>query len=418
VKRLLFLTPAFPPFPGGGERYARSLALTLRQRGYGVTIVTSDAEREADLWRPSTATGCRETVEDGLRLIRCPVAGFYGGRWGLHAWRKLMVLLSAMPGDQSPRLLRMARLIPPLPALPRILASLSDPPDLVHAFNLSWEYPLSAGWQWARRHGRPLVVTPFAHLGSHSRDRVARNSLMDHQRRVLAEADAVLTLTSIEREGLIQLCRLEPERVRVAGSGLDPLPPAAPLAETLTHFDLQPPLILFIGRVSHDKGAIHAAQAVNALRRRGREATLVLAGQTAPEFDRFYRRLKNEARRAIRPLGVVTEAEKHALLQAATMLLLPSRTDSFGIVILEAWAYGKPVIGANAGGIPGVISDGRDGLLVPFGDVPGLAEAIERLLTDGRLAQTMGQAGQAKIAAHYTWDHVADRVEATYRRLR
>ena len=59
----------------------------------------------------------------------------------------------------------------------------------------------------------------------------------------------------------------------------------------------------------------------------------------------------------IRPLGILDEGEKHAILEASTMLLLPSHSDSFGIVILEAWAHGKPVIGARAGGIPGVIDD-------------------------------------------------------------
>jgi glycogen synthase len=113
----------------------------------------------------------------------------------------------------------------------------------------------------------------------------------------------------------------------------------------------------------------------------------------------------------------VPEAEKHTLLQASTLLLLPSRTDSFGIVILEAWAHGKPVIGSRAGGIPGVIDEGHNGLLVDFGDMAGLTQAIQHLLNDETLRRTLGQHGRAKLTTHYTWARVADQVLAVYQQV-
>jgi glycosyltransferase involved in cell wall biosynthesis len=116
-------------------------------------------------------------------------------------------------------------------------------------------------------------------------------------------------------------------------------------------------------------------------------------------------------------LGLVSESDKHGLLAASTALLLPSRTDSFGIVFLESWAHGRPVIGARAGGIPGLVSDGEDGLLTPFGDVPALAQAIKQLLTDTDLAAKMGRRGQQKVNEHYTWDRVSDHVLTIYQQI-
>jgi glycosyltransferase involved in cell wall biosynthesis len=83
-------------------------------------------------------------------------------------------------------------------------------------------------------------------------------------------------------------------------------------------------------------------------------------------------------------------------------------------VLLEAWAHGKPVIGARAGGIPGVIDERHNGLLVGFGDVAGLSEAIQTLLTDELRRQRMGENGRDKIHSQYTWEQVGQRVWANY----
>ena len=83
---------------------------------------------------------------------------------------------------------------------------------------------------------------------------------------------------------------------------------------------------------------------------------------------------------------------------------MPSRTDSFGIVYLEAWLYNKPVIGAYAGGVPDVIDDGKNGYLVKFGDVEMLAQRIKQLLGNPIGALTMGQRGYAKVLHEMTWE--------------
>jgi glycogen synthase len=271
-----------------------------------------------------------------------------------------------------------------------------------------------AGWRYARQNGLPLVVTPFAHFGEGGTDRVARNSVMDHQRQILTGAAAVQALTAVERQELIHL-GVAPARVSAVGGGLDPLPDLLAATAVLEEHSLPTPFALFVGRQNYDKGAIQAAQAVLALP--DAPLTLALVGDMAPDFRRFYGRLSPQDKQKIRPLGRLSESAKHTLLSQATMFLLPSRTDSFGIVILEAWAHGLPVIGARAGGIPGVIDDGRDGLLVPFGDVTALTAAIRHLLTEPELRQTMGENGRQKTAARFTWPKVAAQVLADYQRI-
>ncbi|MCO5207033.1 MAG: glycosyltransferase family 4 protein [Anaerolineae bacterium] len=404
---ILFLTPGFPPLPGGGERYAAALARQFTDRGHTVTVVTSSAETEGDFWHGSGAA-TTDRSHPRLTIIRCPVRPMLGGWPGLLTWRKAMVTISTVPGDYSRVLSQMSRQVPSISGIRHVLDGIPGRVDIVNGFNISWENTMFTGWQWARQNDVPFVATPFMHFGAGNDDRVQRNALMDHQRLMLRNASAVLTLTDIEAQGLLEH-GIVPQRVETIGGGLDPLPRLGDNEAILRQYDIQPPYLIYVGRASQDKGAIHAAQAAIQLKR-----TLVLVGQRTPEYDSYFASLNPSDKRFIRHLGIVSEVEKHTLLHNADMLLLPSRIDSFGIVLLEAWAHKIPVIGANAGGIPGVITDGVDGLLVPYGDVPALMHAIRQLAGDVDLRRRLGTQGHAQLKSRFNWKHVSEHVLAIY----
>ena len=409
------VTPAYSPLPGGGERYVGALARGLAAAGTRVTVVTSSATAEADFWQGSDAAS--DTVEDGVRVIRRALLAAPGGREWLMRRRKLMVVLSALPGDQSGILSGLARDFPAIEGLDETLDGLVGV-DVVHGFNVSWEHGMVAAHAFSRRRNIPLVTTPFAHLGEWTGGRVARNSTMDHQLRILRESARVMVLTRVESEGLARY-RIRPEKLAVIGGGVEPLPgdcAESPFTAE-DHHEARGNFGVYIGRQSFDKGALHAADAVRVLRQRGRDIALLMIGSTTPEFERYRGRLSPEDRGAIRPLGVISDRDKHAVLDRAKFLMLPSRSDSFGIVLLEAWAHGVPVIAARAGGIPGVVDDGANGLLVSFADVDGLANAAERIITDSMFAQRIGEAGREKVRTHYSWEVVVERAGEVYRQI-
>jgi glycosyltransferase involved in cell wall biosynthesis len=421
-----FFTPAFPPFIGGGERYARSLALALADHGLEITVITSLAQREEQFWK-GTGTTMHIESDGPLMVARCALRSMPGGRNGLLAWRKAMTLLSGLPGDQTRLLQAMARRIPGIENIERALDALPSAPNVVHGFNLSWERTALAAAAFARQQNVPFVLTPFMHFGSIADGipqrsvnarlrRMARNNTMDHQRRLLAGAQAVLALTSVECEAFSRW-EIDTQRLVVIGGGVDRPPSLHDAASLAANHGLRAPFALFVGRVNRDKGAIDAAQATLQLAQAGQPLTLVLVGQTAQDFDRFYARLNEEQRSHVRSLGPVDEVTKHALLQQAAMLVLPSQAESFGIVILEAWQHATPVVASRAGGIPGVVDEGKNGLLAPYGDVEALAGSMARLLGDETLRHKMGRQGQQKVKQQYSWDVVADRVLAVYRQV-
>jgi glycosyltransferase involved in cell wall biosynthesis len=109
------------------------------------------------------------------------------------------------------------------------------------------------------------------------------------------------------------------------------------------------------------------------------------------------------ARRVVR-LGPLDERQKLDFFAALDVFALPSRSDSFGLVLLEAWANGVPNLAYRAGGVADVIRSDEDGLLVRCGDVEALAEALGCLVENKGLRQQLGRAGQARALRDYRWE--------------
>jgi glycogen(starch) synthase len=177
------------------------------------------------------------------------------------------------------------------------------------------------------------------------------------------------------------------------------------------------PIVFSISSMNYDKGTMHTVEAARSLWQAGHPITLVLAGAVLQPFRRYLNRLPIDDRSRIIVLGPVSDEERNDLLAAGDVLVMPSRTDSFGIAYLEAWLYGKPVIGASAWGVRDLIDDGRDGLLIPFGDVEALAQAILRLVTRREEAVTMGARGREKALRFHTWDVKYPLVRDLYQQL-
>jgi glycosyltransferase involved in cell wall biosynthesis len=141
----------------------------------------------------------------------------------------------------------------------------------------------------------------------------------------------------------------------------------------------------------------------------------VLAGPEMPNFQSFWRGHRPSGR-VIR-LGVLDARQKRDFFAAIDAFALPSRSDSFGLVLLEAWANGVPNLAYRAGGIGWVIHDEKDGLLVRCGDIPALAAALLRLSRDAGLRHRLGAAGLERTRKEFEWMEKFEMVRQVYREI-
>jgi glycosyltransferase involved in cell wall biosynthesis len=152
---------------------------------------------------------------------------------------------------------------------------------------------------------------------------------------------------------------------------------------------------------SREKGSVDLLRAAERAWRQGGRFVVVLAGPEMPNFRTFWDRHRPSGR--VLRLGILDARQKRDFFAALDVFALPSRSDSFGLVLLEAWANGVPNIGYRAGGIGWVIRDEEDGLLVRCGDIPGLAAAILRLTGDADLRHFLGAAGRERTRREFEW---------------
>ena len=418
---LLHVIQRYHPYIGGSELYFGVLSEWFARRGDRVTVYTTDAWDLEHFW----ANGKRRidwgeaTREHNGALVRRFAVRRPPLWWlGYPVTRRLMTHLSDLPLPGGEAALRAAGHFSPwVPSLEEALRDDTTRFDLVHSANIALESLILAAESYCTRRDVPHVITPFVHLAEAERRQVSKYYTMRHQLGVLRRAAAVVAQTPLERRFLLAQGIAE-ERLHLVGAGVDPVTVVGGdgVAFRARH-GIVGPIVTILGTTAHDKGTPHLVEALRALRLAGHEATLVIAGPTMGHFVHWFAALPPRDRTHCRLLGFVSPEEKRDLLAATTIYAGPSRTDSFGIAYLEAWCCGIPVIGARAGGVPDVIADGEDGLLIPFGDVPALTDALRMLLDDPSLAAAMGERGRVKTLERHTWEQVATAFAGIYDRL-
>jgi glycosyltransferase involved in cell wall biosynthesis len=401
----------YPPALGGSEAYFARLSQFMAASGHQVSVHTTNALDLEAFWskRGQCLVAGTQTA-DGVTIHRYPIANWAGKRL-------VLKILSLVPVRRWQCLT-----LPCNPVSFEMFKSadkVQPPPALIHASAFPYAWPILCALRLARGLKIPFLLTPFLHLGDHDdhRDRTRRAYLSPPLSYLLGQADRLFVQTKAERTALLEL-GIEEKRVILQGLGV--------AIEECTGGDRDrarnnwklnggAPIVGHLANNSEEKGTVDLLRAAEALWKSGVDFYLVLAGPQMPNFSRFWRDYRFQDR--VRRLGVLTETQKRDFFAGLDAFALPSRSDSFGLVLLEAWANGLPNIAYRAGGPAEILRDGEDGVLADCGDIPGLAACLRRLVEDKQLADKLGKNGRSRIEREFRWQDKLEIVRRVYEEL-
>ena len=369
MKRVLFWQESFLPLIGGVEVLAPNLLSGLRERGYEFTVVT----RDDNVDRPV------ETSWDGIPVHRCPlVTDFTAGN-----------------------IENLARIRSHIARLKRSFA-----PDLVH-MNLFGPSVL-IHHDTAKAYNAPLLVTLHATDNAMSLRSCSKEGLFGITLRsaqwVSCVSSAVLNYW---RHRVPEICSYS----SVLYNGYKP--PDLAIEPVL----VQPPSLLCLGRLASEKGVDIAIAAFASIAASFPAARLVIAGD-GPERATLESQVRSlNLTHAIEFVGWVPPKKIIRLLDAATLIIIPSRTEGLPSVAVEAALRARPVVATRVGGIPEIVVHDQTGLLVDADDAGAMAQAIAQLLNQSRKALALGRAARERAIKMFSFERYVSDYDILYKKL-
>ena len=318
-------------------------------------------------------------------------------------------------------------------AFRRQFLRLTEETDIIHCIHNGLSYYGVLSLTVARKIGVPFVFSPTLHLyheGWHEEMMRAVRGGKDfrflpqlHLRpggyhdqfwlRLCREADALVTWTGFERDFLADMGI---SRDRIFSLRLGPV-----VSTEKTDIDLSEryglkqtvPVVLFLGRNHELKGIEDLLRAASMVWEKVPETHFLFVGPKEGRSAEIFQRYRDQR---IVSVDRVTDGEKVEFIKRCDVFCVPSLHESFGIVFLEAWYYGKPIIAADIPPIRELNPDDRGGFLIrPTPEE--MAGSILRLLEDRTLRQEMGEWGKNRVETSYRWDDTADRLTNVYEDL-
>lgn len=264
-------------------------------------------------------------------------------------------------------------------------------PSVIHYVGTGWDYFGFEMAKLARHHQARFVITPAMHPGSWGSDRI--------DARLYRQADHIICFTKSEG-GFLQELGVPDKKISVSY-----LPPTCRPDGDGQRFRKNAGInnqlcVLFLGRRDEGKGYPALLKAWSLILRAVPDAVLVLAGAAGAQYRDLLAEIPAST---VRDLGLPDEMAKADAIAGCDIFCLPSAHESFGIVYVDAWSYGKPVVCGTAPACREFIADGNTGLWASQ-DPEELAGKLITLLKNGDLRRAMGEGGRLEQAQNFNPD--------------
>lgn len=273
--------------------------------------------------------------------------------------------------------------------------------------------------------------TPFVHmfhtLGQMKQRILSHQSIMPNQRirtemEIIAWADRIIAATPAEHSQLMWLYRANRRKIEIVPPGVNIerfYPVSEKGAKQQLGFDDEHKILLFVGRIEPLKAVDSIINALNVVKKENPSLInqirfAIIGGDPNDKYDKEMMRLQALTQEfglenIVLFLGAKDQASLPLYYAAATVVMMPSDYESFGMVALEAMAMGTPVIASNVGGLGYLVKDAETGFLVPVREPNSIASCITKIVTDEDCSTMMGHNASA-LAQKYAWSRIADRI--------
>jgi glycogen synthase len=310
--------------------------------------------------------------------------------------------------------------------------------DLVHCH--TW-YSHFGGILAKKNYGLPLVITVHSlePLRPWKREQLAGgyDFSLWVEKTALQMADAIIGVSGATKHDIERLFDVDPARVHVIHNGIDFKQYRKIESNTALKrygIDSAKPYVLFVGRITRQKGFQHLVRAIQFMDR-DFQIVLCAAAPDTPEMGEEMR-VAVERAQAQRPgiIWIEEMVDQHTaceLYSHAAVFICPSIYEPFGIINLEAMACETAVVASSVGGIKEVVVAGETGFLVPLDQMNespfeatnpekfarDLAERVNELVRDPQLCERFGKAGRERVEQHFSWGAIAEKTKALYASL-
>ncbi len=382
--RIIQISPFFYPVSGGMEKHVKQISLLLKKKGYNVTVLTSDSSRDGHIKK-------RVETIDGINVFRFKTLislGDFGKFW---------------PGF--------------------VLKLIKDEYDIVHVHNYRHIHTILAAIVCFLRR-KPCILTthsPFHPL--YLRRFLSRVFVFVYDRFLKFFIDQlfskIILITSSEKK---YFKHVPPRKLVSIPNGVENemfKKVSSRLKKKIKRkYGLKDSekKILYVGRIHPTKGIDFLLKVLKELIKKDKKYKLVLVGPLKNDY--YFSSLldfikNNDLEKYIVFTGFVSEIEKTALYDVCDIFFLPSKYEPFGIVILESFARGKPVVSVESDGPRYLIKEGVNGFLVRYGDVDSAVNYIETLIQNKGLYKRISSNNRKK-AREFVWDKIVDKLIKVY----
>lgn len=377
--RILCVTQRYFPVIGGSEILAKNF-MDYMSKKHQIFVYTSNADDVQSFWNKNASKISNFTSYD-YPIVRYEILTPSEIKFDDDNLLKLPLILN-YPG-------------PFLPDMWKDLITTKIDFDLIFTTAYPYDHIIPA-YVASKKWKIPLIVLPLMH------EEFPELYSTGLRLTMLSNSDAIVVLSESEKKNLVDR-GIDEQKISVIYPMINKdewnNPDPDKFRKTLS-INPTTKIVLFAGSKAFSKGIIHLIDAMKIVWSKNYNIMLVLLGPSTKEYEEYFSKLPTSIKKKITDLGVVDAETKKNAFTACNLLALPSKSESFGLVYLEAWLCEKPVIGCKMDATSEVIDDMKNGILVRFGNVKEISTAITYLIDNPDISESYGKNGKNKLSKY------------------